>query len=96
MLGRLSANLVRSQQQQTQQDDKAAAGEQKQPISVAAKLSFDEKQLTTATAVATAGTRLAIRYYEEAEAVIKVNETGRTPKRSIAAPTGICDAANAK
>ena len=36
-------NLVRPQQQQ---DEKAAGPEQKQPLSVAAKLAFDEKQLT--------------------------------------------------
>jgi len=69
-------NLVRPQQQQ---DEKAAGPEQKQPISVAAKLSFDEKRLSIAAAAST-GTPLAIRYYDEAEAVIKVNETGRTPK----------------
>jgi hypothetical protein len=28
--------------------------------------------------------------------ISRLSETGRTPKRSIAAPTGICDAANAK
>ena len=45
-------NLVRSQQQQSQpqQMEKADAAEQKQPISVAAKLAYDEKRLTTATA----------------------------------------------
>jgi hypothetical protein len=75
-------NLIRSQQQQSQpqQAEKAAAAEQKQPISVAAKLAYDEKRLTTATAEAAAGTPLAVRYYDQAEAVIKVNETGRTPK----------------
>jgi hypothetical protein len=69
-------NLVRSQQP----DEKVAAEEQKQPISVAAKLAFDEKRLIPATADIAAGTPLAIRYYDQAEAVIKVNETGRTPK----------------
>jgi hypothetical protein len=69
-------NLVRPQQQQ---DEKAAGPEQKQPISVAAKLAFDEKRLASAPAEST-GTPLAIRYYDEAEAVIKVNETGHTPK----------------
>src|SRR3954463_4097685 len=69
-------NLVRSQQQ----DEKTPAAEQKQPISVAAKLAFDEKRLIPATADIAAGTPLAIRYYDQAEAVIKVNETGRTPK----------------
>jgi hypothetical protein len=70
-------NLIRSQQQQ---EEKAGPTEQKQPISVAAKLAYDEKQLTTVTADTSAGTPLAVRYYDQAEAVIKVNETGRTPK----------------
>jgi hypothetical protein len=75
-------NLTRRQQQQARssQDDKAAVDEQKQPISVAAKLSYDEKQLVPATADIPAGTPLAIRYYDVAEAVIKINQTGRTPK----------------
>jgi hypothetical protein len=73
-------NLVRSQQQQAQPDDKAAASEQRQPISVAAKLAYDEKRLANSTAETTTGTPLAVRYYDQAEAVIKVNETGRTPK----------------
>jgi hypothetical protein len=73
-------NLVRPQQQQTQQDDKAATNEQRQPISVAAKLAYDEKRLAASTADTTPGTPLAVRYYDQAEAVIKVNETGRTPK----------------
>jgi hypothetical protein len=69
-------NLVRPQ---PQQDEKAAGPEQKQPISVAAKLAFDEKRLASSTAQSTE-TPLAIRFYDQAEAVIKVNETGRTPK----------------
>ena len=73
-------NLVRSPQSQEQQDGKAASGEQTQPISVAAKLAYDEKRLATPTADSSAGTPLAVRYYDQAEAVIKVNETGRTPK----------------
>jgi hypothetical protein len=73
-------NLIRSEQKQSQrsQDDKAAADEKKQPISVAAKLAFDEKRLTADANAA--GTPLAVRYYDEAEAIIKVNETGRAPK----------------
>src|SRR5262245_9135851 len=40
-------NLIRPQQQTGQsQDDKTAANEQKQKISVAAKLTYDEKRLT--------------------------------------------------
>jgi len=70
-------NLVRVQQSS---DDKAAATEQKQQISVVAKLTYDEKRF--AVHAPTAGSPLAVRYYDQAEAVIKVNETGRTPKLS--------------
>src|SRR5690242_4094555 len=70
-------SLIRSQKQS---GDKAPPAEQQQPISVAAKLAYDEKQLTPATAELPAGTPLSVRYYDEAEAVIKVNETGRAPK----------------
>jgi hypothetical protein len=67
-------NLVRPQQ-----DGKPAGDEQTQPISVAAKLAFDEKRVAAAADAAT-GTPLAVRYYDQAEAVIKVNETGKTPR----------------
>jgi hypothetical protein len=75
-------NLVHPQQQQTTspQNDKTATDEQKQPISVAAKLAYDEKRLAASTAQVPAGTPLSIRYYDQAEATIKVNETGRTPQ----------------
>ena len=73
-------NLVRSQQ--SKPDEKATNGEQTLPISVAAKLAYDEKRLATGAADAPAGTPLAIRYYDQAEAVIKVNETGRSPRLS--------------
>src|SRR4051812_29343562 len=73
-------NLIPAQQQTQSHDEKAPAAEQKQPISVAAKLAYDEKRLTPETAAAATGTALAVRYYDQAEAVIKVNESGRTPK----------------
>jgi hypothetical protein len=76
-------NLVRAQQQQTasQKDDKAsAATEQKQPISVAAKLEYDEKRLVGWAADAAVGDSLSVRYYDQTEAVIKVDKTGRTPQ----------------
>src|SRR4051794_8354404 len=73
-------NLIPAQQQTQSRDEKAPAAEQKQPISVAAKLAYDEKRLTPDTAAAATGSALAVRYYDEAEAVIKVNESGRTPK----------------
>src|SRR4051812_36282619 len=68
-------NLVRPQQ-----DDKAANAEQKLPISVAAKLAYDEKRIATDPVNAEPGAPLAVRYYDQAEAVIKVNETGRSPR----------------
>jgi hypothetical protein len=63
-----------------QQEGKSAAEEQSLPISVAAKLSYDEKAVAAADTVAAASTPLAVRYYDQAEAVIKVGETGRTPR----------------
>ena len=71
-------NLVRSQQQSEKTPKDQAAAEQKQPISVVADLAYDEKRLSGDTS--TPGSPLAIRYYDKAEAVIKVNETGRTAK----------------
>jgi hypothetical protein len=74
-------NLIPSQQQtKPKGNENAPAAEQQQPISVAAKLAYDEKRLTAVTTPAAAGTPLAVRYYDQAEAVIKVNESGRTPK----------------
>lgn len=74
-------NLIPSQQQTPPKtDEKTPAAEQQQPISVAAKLAYDEKRLIAVTAPASTGTPLAVRYYDQAEAVIKVNESGRTPK----------------
>src|SRR4029079_5673837 len=69
-------NLVRPEQ--VQPDDKAAADEQTLLISVAAKLAYDEKRLASGTA--NGGAPLAVRYYDEAEATIKVGETGRAPR----------------
>jgi hypothetical protein len=54
--------------------------EQKLPISVVAKLSYDELRLADATTAPAAGTPLAVRYYDTAEAVIKVAEGGRSPQ----------------
>ncbi len=68
-------NLVR-----LQRDEKAATGDQSLPISVAAKLAYDEKHLASFAADAPAATPLSVRYYDQAEAVIKVNETGRSPR----------------
>ena len=60
-------------------EDKDAPTQKKLPSSVAAKLSYDELRLSD-VATATNGTPLAIRYYDTAEAVIKVDNSGRAPK----------------
>ncbi|HEX5472752.1 MAG TPA: hypothetical protein VFW73_12750 [Lacipirellulaceae bacterium] len=70
-------NLVRPEP-----DDKSASKQQSLPMSVAAKLSYDEKRLASVAPNAPAGTPLTVRYYDDAEAVIKVGETGRSPKLS--------------
>jgi hypothetical protein len=61
-------------------EDKTATSDQSLPISVAAKLTYDEQRLPLGAADPAVGTPLVVRYYEQAEAVIKVGETGRTPK----------------
>lgn len=68
-------NLVR-----TESDNKDKGTEQKLPISVAAKLAFDERRLTDIAANSELGTALAVRYYDTAEAVLKVDDSGRTPQ----------------
>jgi hypothetical protein len=59
---------------------KDKATEQKLPISVAAKVGYDERRLVAGTTNGDAGTPLAVRYYDTAEAVIKVDDAGRIPK----------------
>jgi hypothetical protein len=70
-------NLVRPEK-----DEKAASDQQSLPMSVAAKLSYDEKRMNSVAPNALPGTPLAVRYYDVAEAVIKVGETGRSPRLS--------------
>jgi hypothetical protein len=60
---------------------KGKASEQKLPLSVVAKLAYDERRLGDASKT-DAGAPLAIRYYDSAEAVIKVEAGGRAPKLS--------------
>jgi hypothetical protein len=55
------------------------AQDQRLPMSVAAKLQYNERSLAQKGSVGAANKLLAARYYERAEAVIKVEETGRTP-----------------
>jgi hypothetical protein len=52
--------------------------DQKLPMSVSARLEYDEHRL--APLDSPDGQVLAVRYYEKAEAVLKVDESGRTPR----------------
>ena len=66
-------------------DDKVAAsatgGEQKLPMSVSAKLQYDERRLMGISSDASqAPTPLAIRYYDRAEGTLKVDTSGLAPK----------------
>jgi hypothetical protein len=56
------------------------ADEKQLPISVSAKLTYDERRLTAASETAASGTPLAARHYDTAEATIKVDQGGRAPK----------------
>jgi hypothetical protein len=56
------------------------ADEKRLAVSVAAKLAYDEIRMSDSAA--TAGAPLAVRYYDVAEAVIKVEDGGRAPKLS--------------
>ena len=68
-------SLVRAQA-----DGKDADVEQKLPMSVSAKLEYEEVRLAPAAGAVKNGTLLAVRHYDKAEAVLKVGESGRTPK----------------
>lgn len=61
-------------------DAEAKQPEQKLPMSVSAKLQYDERCLAPFADGQTEGTKLAVRYYDQAEAVLKVDESGRAPK----------------
>lgn len=62
--------------------DNAKQSERKLPMSVVAKISYDERRLADVTTTTNTGGLLAIRYYDAAEAVIKVDNGGRAPKLS--------------
>jgi hypothetical protein len=68
-------NLIR-----TQAGDEDGQTEQKLPMSVSAKLQYEERRLTAFTTGMKDGVPLAVRYYNHADAVIKVDNGGRTPK----------------
>src|SRR3972149_5627625 len=62
---------------QVRDNSKESAQERTLPMSVSAKFVYDEHRVAPTTG--TLATR-AIRYYNEAAAVIKVEDTGTTPK----------------
>ena len=73
-------NLVRVESDDKDDKEKDKAGEQKLPISVAAKLAYDERRLDRRRRDTQPAPPLAVRYYDTAEAVIKVDDSGRTPQ----------------
>jgi hypothetical protein len=72
-------NLVRAD---GDNQEKVNAKDKKLPISVAAKFAYDERRLIDSTESPVAGAPLSIRYYDTAEAVIKVDAGGRAPTLS--------------
>ena len=66
---------------QTQRDDGGALGpEQRLPMSVSAKLRYTERRLVDFGRTSADHSLLAIRYYDVAEAVIKVDQGGLAPR----------------
>lgn len=70
--------LVRAPAQADKAEEKQP--EQKLPISVTAKIRYDEQPVAEFTEGLADGTPLAVRYYDCAEAVLKVDNSGLTPK----------------
>ncbi|MEX0612970.1 MAG: hypothetical protein WD738_21470 [Pirellulales bacterium] len=69
-------NLVR-----VDADGKTPAAEQKLQMSVSARLKYEELRLAPSASDAKNNRPvLAVRYYDKAEAVLKVDETGRSPR----------------
>jgi hypothetical protein len=73
-------SLVRAAVDQQKAAAKDAAPEQRLPISVSAKFAYEEHRLATATKGVVEGTPLAVRYYDEAAATIKVENRGHAPE----------------
>lgn len=71
-------NLIRNPNEAKEAEKTAP---QELPSSVSAKLGYDELRLASEDAP-DVGTPVALRYYDVAEAVIKVGESGSTPKLS--------------
>jgi len=75
-----ASNTGRANEDKGSTKAKDQPAEQKLPLSVVAKLAYDERRLANPSTTADAGKPLAIRYYDSAEAVIKVDSGGRAPK----------------
>jgi hypothetical protein len=58
----------------------ATSADQKLPMSVSATLAYDERSITSFSETPADGVPLALRSYERAEATIKVDEAGRSPR----------------
>ena len=56
------------------------APEQRPPMSVSAKLQYTERRLANPTTATRSGSPLAVRFYDVAEAVIKVDQSGIAPR----------------
>jgi len=67
------------QRMNTRQEDST---EQQLPMSVVAKIEYLERRLVSPTTAAGDGTLLAVRYYNRAEATLKVDNSGRKPRLS--------------
>ena len=74
------SNIVKIEGDEKTAGEKDKAAEKKLPISVAAKVAYDERRLADSSAHVESGAVVAIRYYDTAEAVIKVDDAGRAPK----------------
>lgn len=73
-------NVVKIEGDDKTEGEKDKVTEKKLPISVAAKVAYDERRLADNNAAAESGAVVAVRYYDTAEAVIKVDDAGRAPK----------------
>jgi hypothetical protein len=61
-------------------EDKTEAAPDKLPMSVSARLEYDERRLADTHQKVMNRELLAARYYHKAEAVLKVDDSGRTPQ----------------
>jgi hypothetical protein len=80
-LARVSINLQAGGHSlvRTAADGNGQGADQKLPMSVSARLEYDELRLSP-TIDANNRTLLALRYYDKADAVLKVDDSGRAPQ----------------